>query len=171
MKSAARLTPRAVAPVVAIAATMALVTGSLLANLATPPRLEVRTQALESQTLAVQRQARSGRSGIRYPADAVCARGQGGKIDALKEAIAASARTRGLSVVSMSVGPDETAPLSQTLVTLRVRLQATGSYDQVMGLLGDMSTLRPMVFADALDLKSKTSSVALSISGRAFCVG
>jgi len=50
-----------------------------------------------------------------------------------------------------------------------VRFQATGGYEQVLGLLKSLEGARPLVFADTVDLVSNTSAVTLQFSGRFYC--
>jgi hypothetical protein len=49
------------------------------------------------------------------------------------------------------------------------RFQASGSYESALMAMDQLAKRRPQVFADTVDLTSKTSSVTLVFSGRVFC--
>ncbi len=48
-------------------------------------------------------------------------------------------------------------------------LEVTDRYDVELGFLSRLAQSEPEVFADSLDLTSRTSAVALKLSGRVEC--
>lgn len=163
---ATRLGPvrAAAALVLAIAAAVAAVAGAT--SWSKPHDFETRVAAVNTQ-LRTARSLAAGAVARRFPADALCSLSNGGaseRVGAQVKALAADAQFDHLDV---QVSP--TRERSGELIPLVVHVSGSGSYEGTLGLLQRLSTLRPMLFVDTLDLASKTSFVTFTLSGRVFC--
>jgi hypothetical protein len=139
-----------------------------LAAIATPPRFEARLAALDADTATAAQSLRKRPRGDILPPDAACPSAGPGEIQALRDALKRTAETFRLEQATVSVEADPAAD-ARGLAALKVQLDGQGQYDAALGALQHLSTLRPMVFIEAVDLESKTSFVTLSIKGHAFC--
>ena len=72
-----------------------------------------------------------------------------------------------LSTVSMNEGAREGAVGAPVPVALQ--LQASGPYNAMMSFLGALSRLQPQIFLSTVELRSNTSTVALTLNGRFYC--
>ena len=138
-----------------------------LSALAKPSHYADRRAALERQVEQIERLQNTPRSGATYPKGAVC---RGGLDQGAKQVEQALRAAAGPDVtVSNLVIEDLPQADSPGLRAARVRFEAVGGYDQALALLTALQPLRPVIFADSVDLTSKTSSIALNFSGRFYC--
>lgn len=144
----------------------AVVMGVTVASLSTPKAFEPRTSKLEQGTDEVRGLLRM-RAASGLETGVICAGDPAAAARRLREAIGQDAGLLRLTLTSLDVSVEgaEGAGLS----TLRIRLDASGGYDAALGLLERIDGHNPQVFADTVDLVSKTSSVTIRFSGRAFC--
>jgi hypothetical protein len=156
-------------PIVGIVAAAAVVTGLVLTGLASPPDFARRVAALDGRADQIRRWTSVRPGASQYPQGAICNIGLGKAQDLLRADIGGQAQASGLALSTLEVGADRDAPLGQTLVPIRVRFQVQGAYAAVIGLMDRLSRTRPLLFADAVDLTSNTTSVTMKFSGRAFC--
>jgi hypothetical protein len=154
---------------VGVAAASALAMSLVLSAASAPPDFRARLAALASQARLTGDLMRSLPAANPYPADAFCGRDTADAIRRLRDKLSAAAAETNLTLDGLEVRPDLETPGPSTLKPLRLRFFATGSYENVVMLLAVLSRQRPEVFADAVDMTSKTSNVSMSFSGRAFC--
>lgn len=159
--------PRGTVPALGLALT-GLVAAVGLAALATPSDFDARLAAVERDTEVARRQLRQRAPADALPIDGACRAASAREIAALRTALGRTAETFRLQSVTVEVEPDPAAD-SARLTALRIRMDASGPYDAALGALQHLSTVRPMVFVDQVDLASKTSFVTLSVRGHAFC--
>lgn len=89
-------------------------------------------------------------------------------IDRLPEDLRGLATKRGLTLDAVAVGPPG-ATANQALSSATVKISAHGSYEGALGLLEDLSNYQPTMFADTIDLQSRTSAVDLKFAGQVYC--
>jgi len=163
------LNPRDAALAIGVATASALAMGLVLAGVSSPPDFRTRLTALETQVQQTRTLMRPLPAEGLYPADAICRGDANAAVKALRDNLSAFAAQAGLSLDTLDIRPEPVAGEPGLLTPVRLRFTATGSYESVVMLLAALSRLRPDVFADGVDLTSKTSNVTLSFSGRAFC--
>lgn len=152
----------------AIGLAVAVAAGLGLAGLSTPAAFSTRLENLDLRLDELQRLSKlyAGAGGNRT--DAICGRPAVEEADVLRQVIMGDAAALGLTVVRAEVSPAAQRPNSP-LIPLSVRLEANGPYEGALTLLAHLQKFSPEVFADSMDLTSKTTSVTLAFSGRAFC--
>ena len=64
---------------------------------------------------------------------------------------------------------EPSTPVGDSLLAVNFRFETIGSYEDAMALLSDLDAVRPTLFADTVDLVSKTSAVSLQFSGHFYC--
>lgn len=158
-------------PGLAVAATMAgalaaLVTAMGLSALARPADRAARVAALEVKLERLRRLERAPVGGLVYPKGAVCRQGATRGAALVEQKLRASLGQAKL--VRIAFDP---AATTEGLVPTAVgfRFETVGSYEDATALLNALEVVRPMVFADTIDLESRTSAVALQFSGRFYC--
>jgi hypothetical protein len=147
----------------------AVAMGVLLASLSAPQGFGVRLAALAQQADEAKRLARPVRVTDPLAADVACARPAPEQSETLRASLASGASGLGLSVTRLEVSPQGSAGPSAGVTPIVVRVDASGSYEAALGLLAQLHKASPQIFADSVDLVSKTSSVSISFTGRAFC--
>jgi hypothetical protein len=153
----------------AVAAGSALLMAFILASAGSPSGFRGRLQQLETQARQTQDLLRPKPSDDLYPADAIC---QGdptmiGK--AFRNSLTTFAAQASLNLETLDVGVEPPTSDPSALTPVRLRFTATGPYEGAIMFLQSLSRQRPEIFADAVDLTSKTSNVTISFSGRVFC--
>jgi len=155
---------------VGVALAGALVVGLALSSFGKAPDFNTRVTTLEADTVRAQGLLAGSGKDAPAPPDALCRQPSAEAARRLHDSLAASAARVGVPTDLLDVRPegrgDPNAP-----EPLRIRINGTGSYEGVIGLVAEMARARPQVFVDSLDLTPKTSNVSLSFSGRAFCAG
>jgi hypothetical protein len=163
------LSPRDAALAVGVAAAAALAMGVALASASTPANFRARLAVLETQTQQSHSLMRPMPAGSLYPLDALCRGDPGAAAKRLHDGLAAFAAQANISLDVLDARPEADAASPSGLTPIRLRFTATGSYESAVTLLAALSRQRPDIFADGVDLTSKTSNVTVSFSGRAFC--
>ncbi|MGA0601542.1 GspMb/PilO family protein [Caulobacter sp. KR2-114] len=158
---------RIVLPVTAGAAAAVLVFLAL-STLASPSGFSGRMGELEQSLGKSEQEIRSSGS-LTYAAGSVCETSQAQAVEALKGRVQAAAQAAGVTLASLNAAPGPQGQGGMTLSPVTLQLQASGHYDQVMGLLASLANDKPAIFIDSADLVSKTSSVDLKLQGRVFC--
>lgn len=152
----------------AVATAFAIAMNLLASALSTPTRFRDRLTALQEKTDSLRRVLRPHAEPSPYPSNAVCSSG-GAEQQRLRNALTGQADATKMILSGLEIGPDDQAALGETLFPLRLRFQAQGSYEAALAMMQTLARERPVIFADAVDLTSKTSSVTLKFSGRIFC--
>lgn len=149
-----------------IALCAAVVMGVALPSLSAPKDFHPRLEALETGAAEVRRLSRTGRGAKPMRASAVCA-DAGEAASQLRQTLSQDAAQLKLDISRVDVAPagEETGGLA----VLDIRFEAGGGYDAALAMLERLDRLQPQIFADTVDLTSRTSSVTISFSGRAFC--
>ena len=142
---------------------------STLAALATPPSLGARLERIEASAARVDEARRAFGDTSGYQRHAVCHEGTQAAAESLRRRIAQAAAAAGLNGPTIQVNPPDSMDVTGRLTPVLFEVDATGTYDSVMILLRQLAQGGPQVFADTLDLKSQTSSVALKFTGRVLC--
>jgi len=104
-----------------------------------------------------------------YPAKAVCAEASQVAAESLRRALQSAAGNLNVSLTNVALTPGSADEAAGGLAPVTLRFEATGQYDAVLGLLGQMGRWRPELFVDSVGLRSQVSSVALKLEGRIFC--
>jgi hypothetical protein len=145
---------------VAIAAAMGL------SALARPADQAVRLAELNRKIDRIEVLRRAPADGATYPKGAVCRDGVGRGAILVEQALRADLGQARL--VRVAFDPS-TAVEGEGLLAVSFRFETLGSYEDAMGLLRGLDAARPTIFADSVDLVSKTSAVSLQFSGRFYC--
>lgn len=152
-----------------VAACCAIVAAVTLSSLSSPKDLDARAAAVEQKAAQAKRLFRPDRQAQTTAPDAVCSRRPEDQAAALRQSVGALATQAGLEMRTLDVRPEAPEAADAKLVPVRLRFEAIGPYDAVVGLVGQLSQQRPEIFVDAVDLVSKTSTVTIAFSGRVFC--
>ncbi|MFZ3004788.1 MAG: hypothetical protein WA047_01345 [Phenylobacterium sp.] len=160
------IAPREAAIAAGLALAAALVLGVTLTALSTPKDFKSRLSTVEQQTVETRGMLRARGTSLFSP-DAVCNRSAEAEANALREELATYGARLNLRLSGLSAAPEVTT--TDGLAGVRLRFQASGSYESALMALDQLAKRRPQVFADTVDLTSKTSSVTLVFSGRLFC--
>lgn len=129
---------------------------------------KARFAAVEAKASEAERLFRPGRAEVRRGLDAVCTRAPQDEAADLRASLASSAAQGQMEMGVIDARP-EAAEEGARLTPVRLRFEATGSYEAAVLLLDMLGRRRPEIFVDAVDLTAKTSNVTLTFSGRVFC--
>ena len=167
------MSPRGMSgPGLAVAATMAgalaaLVAATSLSALARPADRAARVAALQVKLDRLQRLERAPVGGLVYPKGAVCREGaMRGEALVEQKLRAALGQAR---LVNLAFDPAAAAS-GGAPTAVGLRFEVEGSYEDVTALLTALDAVRPTIFADTVDLQTRTSAVALHFSGRFYCL-
>lgn len=166
MKPSTALAPRDLGVAAGLALSSALVMSMLLAAIASPKALTARVSALQGQSDEAARLLQRSRAPAGYPLDAVCSKSVDRQARDLRDALQGYAGALQLSVTGVEIEP---VVARSGLAPIRLRFQASGSYESAVRLLGALADQRPLIFADSVDMTSRTTSVTLVFTGRAYC--
>lgn len=151
----------------AVAGVIALIAVAGLAALAKPAGFEARREAVMATAEDAAR-TMGRRAPAPLPAGAVCDGGEAASAD-LQGKLAQAARAAQLTDVQVTVTAQPAETATPRMRALAVTLEGVGAYEAALAAVQQLGGVRPLVFIDSVDLVSKTSSVGLSVSGRAFC--
>lgn len=140
----------------------------VLRAVSTPYDFETRLAALDgslrrSEAVAAYRSHPAG-----YGPGAVCAGLEDQNMAELKTLLTSLAAARKVSLSSLAVSPEE-ADGAGGLTSVRLNLEAAGSYEATVGWLDDLAQAKPQVFVDHLDIASQNFNVSVTLSGRVYC--
>ena len=161
-----RLELRELAIAGGVAAGAALLMGIVLATASTPRDFKAELAQLQTEAKAVQGLARHAKASGPYPVDAVCAEPASAAARMLLEAVRQDAADLQLTAARLDVAP---GAAGRVLQPVNLRFEVSGSYEGVSQMLQRLARIRPLVFAETVDMIPKTSSVTLSFAGRAYC--
>jgi hypothetical protein len=145
---------------VAIAAAMGL------SALARPVDQITRLAELNRKIDRIEALQRAPSDGVTYPKGAVCREGVGRGASLVEQKLRSGLGQARL--VRVAFDPS-TAVEGEGLMAVSFRFETLGSYEDALGLLRGLDAARPTIFADSVDLVSKTSAVSLQFSGRFYC--
>lgn len=140
-----------------------------LSVLARPSDFKDRLAAIEARTDRAERLLKGPGDAGAYPAAAACPSVSPDALDALRQRFAGEAARLNVTLSSVGVDYGDPPETEAGLTPLAFSLEGEGGYDAVVGMLDSLSKSQPEVFVDTLDLKAKTSTVALKLSGHMFC--
>jgi len=139
-----------------------------LSAFAKPSHFSTRLEAVSGQVARAEALAAAPGNPDGHVRNAVCPARASRDVDSIRSGLAATAAQAGLASANVSVSVLDAAE-NATMTPLRVSIVAEGSYDAAMTLLDRLGQGQPEVFIDSFDLKSRTTSVALKLSGKAYC--
>lgn len=145
---------------------VAIVTATGLSALARPEDRAARLAEVErklGRIETLQRGAAEG--GATYPRGAVCREGVGLGAAAVERKLRAGLGQAKLEAIAF----EPSTPAGDSLLAVNFHFETVGSYEDAMALLGALNATRPALFADSVDLVSKTSAVSLQFSGHFYC--
>jgi hypothetical protein len=151
----------------ALAGGLAAVVAAMgLSAAARPAHRVERLAQLDQKLERIEQLQRAAAGGLAYPRGAVCregiARGAGLVEQKLRAGLGQA------QLVRLAFEPS--APVDgEGLVVISFQFETLGSYEDATGLLRGLDAARPTIFADTVDLTSRTSAVSLRFSGRFYC--
>jgi|GEM_PF-1543908 Tfp pilus assembly protein FimV len=157
-----------VVPALTVAGLSAAVLYLLLSLISRPPDLSGRLAQVERNTGEAEQVLARSSTDSPYLAHAICEDPSAAPI-ALRQRLQSAAASTGLTFSNFSTTPGAPDEAIGGLEPLSLSFEASGRYDAVVSLLGALAKAEPQIFADKIDLKSQTSTVALTFSGRIFC--
>lgn len=140
-----------------------------LSALSTPSRLRGRVEALEASIERTQGILSRPRDPAHYLSAPLCHARAAEAGNIVRQEISAAAKASGLAAPTVTMSPNVEDLASQTFPVM-FTVDVTDRYDLVLGFLGRLAQSEPEVFADSLDLTSKTSAVSLKLTGRVECL-
>lgn len=140
-----------------------------LSAVAKPAQFKARMTALEAQADLIDRLNKAPGDARAYSAQAVCPSASPEAIEALRQRFSTEAGRASVALSNNVVSPEEAASTDAQLTPLVFEIEGEGAYGGVIGLLSGLAKSQPEVFIDTLDLKSKTATVTLKLSGHMFC--
>jgi hypothetical protein len=162
---------RANGPGLAVAAAvlggaMAIAAAMGLSALARPADRTARLAELDRKIDRIEALQRAPSSGATYSKGAVCREGVGRGASLVEQKLRADVGQARLVRVVF----DPSTPVDgEGLMAVSFRFETLGSYEDAVSLLRSLDAARPAIFADSVDLVSKTSAVSLQFSGRFYC--
>lgn len=160
------LKPREAATAAAMTAAVAAAAVFGLMSLTKPAHFDERLATVRGQADLARRLTSKHRAPT-FPSGAICSLSPPVEAERLRAELQSAAAASKLDQVDIQVNPQRDA--DDGLAPLRVRLSASGPYESVLGVLQKLSAVRPVFFVDTVDLTSKTSFVALNLTGRVLC--
>ena len=154
---------------VAAAVAAAMAAFAVLSGLSTPPRLEHRIDAVEANIERTRAVFGRPREPSHYLVDPLCHASPSNAADLVRAELTRTASQAGLAAPSVTVAGGSADPANQTYPVM-FTVDATDRYDLVLGFLDRLAQSEPEVFADSVDLVSKTSAVSLKLTGRVECL-
>lgn len=149
-----------------IGGAMAIVTATGLSALARPADRADRLAELERKLDRIETLQRAERGGgPSYPRGAICREGVGRGADLVERKLRAQLGQAKLTAMAF----EPSTPVGDSLLAVNFRFETVGSYEDAMAMLRGLEAARPTLFADSVDLVSKTSAVSLQFSGHFYC--
>ncbi|MGR4866930.1 hypothetical protein [Caulobacter sp. LARHSG274] len=151
----------------ALAGGLAAVVAAMgLSALARPVHRAERLAQLDQKVERIAQLQRATAGGLTYPRGAVCREGIARGSDLVAQKLRAGLGQA--QMVRLAFEPSVSVDGSG-LVVIGFRFETLGSYEDAMGLLRGLDAAKPAIFADSVDLTSRTSAVSLRFSGRFYC--
>ncbi|WP_165189877.1 hypothetical protein [Caulobacter soli] len=161
---------RAGGPGLAVAAAMiggamAIATATGLSALARPDDRAARLAELDRKLERIETLQRADAGGPAYPRGALCREGVGRGVGIVEQKLRGGLGQAKLATIAFS----PSTPVGDSLLVVNFRFETVGSYEDATALLRSLDAARPILFADSVDLVSKTSAVSLRFSGHFYC--
>jgi hypothetical protein len=153
---------------VTIGALAAVVFFLLLSLISRPPGLQSGLAVATRQVDEAETKLQSSGDPYAYPSHALCRDAPDLAVAKLRERLTASGGGP-ITITNVSATAGVADEATGGLVPIALQFEADGRYDAVVNLLGGLARSEPEIFVDSADLKSETSSVALTFSGRIYC--
>jgi hypothetical protein len=153
--------------VLGLAAAVAAAVG--LSALTKPDDFKARLDVLTARREQLAKLASKPGDPNAYAPTAVCPDVSATQAQALELRLRAAAATAGVSPVNIAVGLLPSPDLEVALAPITFNLVVEGPYDAALMMMDSLSRSQPEIFIDTADLKSKISSVDLTLSGRIYC--
>lgn len=144
---------------------MAIVTATGLSALARPSDRAARLAEVERKLDRVEALQRGTSDGPTYARGAICREGVGRGAARVEDKLRSNLGQAKLTAITF----DPSMPVGDSLMAVSFRFETVGSYEDAVALLRGLDEARPGIFADSVDLVSKTSAVSLQFSGRFYC--
>lgn len=151
-----------------IAAISALVFCWSLAAIARPTDLKARVAALEVQAERTQTLLRRRGGNADYPAGSVCPGLTETQLEPIRKQLGMAITGSNLSLGKISVARSST-PSLEAITPIDVSFETNGAYEATLLMLDNLSRQTPLLYVDTVDLRSRTGSVNLQLSGRIYC--
>lgn len=160
-------------PALALVATLVGASSALifcwgLAAVARPANLNERVQALQAQSERVQTLLRRRGGTTDYPPGAICPGLSEVQLEPIRQQLRAAVAGAGLDPQKVSVARSA-APSLEAIAPVDVRLETNGAYGPTLLMLDALSRQTPLLYVDTVDLRSRTDTVNLQLSGRLYC--
>ncbi len=168
MKAGRAPEPAVVASAVVIGLGCAIGMFWALSALSAPSHLKARTEVIEQGIERAHAVLRRPREPSHFLPAPICRAAPSMAGDLVRAELGKAARQAGLSAPAITITPSGLDLASQTYPVM-FTLEVTDRYDVELGFLSRLAQSEPEVFADSLDLTSRTSAVALKLSGRVEC--
>jgi len=140
-----------------------------LSWLATPVALKTRLAGIDEAVRQVATIGRQAGDPGRYADHALCEAPLLEAAQTLQGQLVNVAAAARLTASSVTVIPPDPNGDSARPTPVSFKLEASGGYEAVLGLIRSLGQNEPEVFADTLDLTSQTSSVSIKLTGRVLC--
>jgi len=144
----------------------AMATASGLSALARPDDRSARLAQVEQKLDRLEALERGAAgAGASFPRGAVCREGVGRGTMLVEQKVRAGLGQAKLQAITFA----PSVPVGESLMAVAFRFETIGPYEDVTALLRDLDQARPVLFADTVELTSKTSAVSLQFSGHFYC--
>lgn len=154
---------------VLVAITCGLAAWTGLSYVAVPANARSRLAALETQATRIEQLSRTVRGGRSRTAIAVCPSVEDEDLDALRQAVFATASAQNLAPSNVALSAPEASPSTGKITPVLLRLQVEGDHQAVLGFLDRLAEGEPEIFVDRLDLSADPPNVSLRLNGKVFC--
>ena len=156
-------------PAVTLAALAGVIFFTILILVARPSGFSARVAQVTADQENIDALRQGSAEPMRFPAKAVCTEPAASAAETLRRRVQSDATAVNVAVGPVAATPGPADQAAGGLSPVAVQFEATGSYDGVLGLLGQLSKQQPEVFVDSVDLQSKISVVTLKLGGRIYC--
>jgi hypothetical protein len=168
---AVRRAPNALVVVVGVILLIALAWAGFggLSTLSQPPNLKARLDRIDQVADRIGRIPHEAGDPSAYLPHALCTSALSQTGQSLDSQLRGAAAAAGLATPQVAVFPPDAAELDGRATPVTFQLEASGAYESVLGLLRELASNEPQVFADTLDMKTQTSVVSIKLTGRVLC--
>ena len=140
-----------------------------LSALSTPQHFGSRLADAEARITRAQSLANQPHDASVYLRHALCRGSPDQVADMVRMEVARAAEQARVTAPQVVVTPVDAQGGEAGAYPVMFTVETMDRYDLVLAFLGRLSQAEPQVFADTLDLTSKTSAVSLKLTGRVLC--